>query len=69
MPESFSEVIDLWPSVEDFASDIGVPFHTAKNWRARNSIPAHRWMQVLRAAKKRRLPINAELLTRVAAAA
>jgi hypothetical protein len=68
MPHSFSDLIDLWPSVEDFASDIGVPFHTARNWRARNSIPAYRWAAVVAAAKKRHLSVSADLLTRMAAA-
>ena len=67
MATSFAEIIDLWPSVADFAADVGVPFHTARNWRARGSIPAHRWAAVIDSGRRRKILVTPEQLTLIAA--
>lgn len=67
MATSFAEIIDLWPSIEEFASDVGVPFHTARNWRARGSIPAYRWAAIIDSGRRRKIKVTSEQLTRIAA--
>jgi len=46
-------VIDKWPSVADFARDIGVPYQTARFMKVRNSIHPRHWRKVVQAAKSR----------------
>lgn len=50
---SFSDIIDRWPSLQDFASDIGVKYGTAQVMRYRNSISPRRWNAVVSAAHQR----------------
>lgn len=50
-----SAIIDIWPSLADFASDLSIPYGTAKAMRRRNSIPAHYWNAVVTGALKRSL--------------
>ncbi len=42
-------IIDLWPSLADFAQDLAIPYGTAKAMRRRGSIPAQYWNIVDRA--------------------
>lgn len=46
------EIFDIWPSVADFARDLGVAPSTAGSWRVRG-IPPGRDPQVIEAARKR----------------
>lgn len=50
-----SDIINLWPSLGDFADDIGVQYGTAKAMRRRNSIPSDRWYLVVSKAKDRKI--------------
>ena len=53
--DSFKTIINLWPSVETFADDIGVSLKSAYKMRDRDSIsPAH-WLRVVHAARKRKI--------------
>lgn len=45
--------IDLWPSLADFASDIGVAYGTAKAMRRRSSIPPKYWETMVAKADDR----------------
>ena len=59
----FRHLIASWPSLHDFAADIGVKFETAKGMYRRDSIaPAH-WDAVARAAKRRRITHRDEAIT------
>ena len=51
-----SDIINLWPSLGDFAGDIGVEYGTAKAMRRRSSIPPTYWSAVISAAKNRGIP-------------
>ena len=53
--ESFRQIIELWPSIGEFAADIGVKEGTAKLMRFRDSIHANYWVAVVEAAKARRI--------------
>ena len=48
-----ADIINCWPKLADFASDIGVSYGTAKAMRRRSSIPDGYWLSVIRAAKTR----------------
>jgi hypothetical protein len=49
------DLIDKWPSVADFARDLGVKYQTARFMKKRNSIHPRYWSKVLQAAKDRRI--------------
>jgi hypothetical protein len=60
-------VINLWPSLGDFAADIGVSYGAAKQMRRRNSIPdEYRSAVVEKAATRGFKGISFELLIRIA---
>lgn len=53
MIKSFRNIIELWPSIGDFADDIGVKYVTAQVMKHRDSIDADHWVAVVEAAKRR----------------
>jgi hypothetical protein len=66
-PSSFSEVIDLWPSIAELARDIGEPYETVRQWRLRDSVPARALDKIKRAAGLRGFDLSADVLMRIAA--
>lgn len=63
-PTTHRDVIDRWPSLREFADDIGVPYGTAKQMRRRNSIPDEYRSAVVEKAKERDIEgVSFELLT------
>lgn len=46
-------IIEAWPSLTDFAEDIGVSYNTAKHIRRRGRIPADYWTRLVEASKRR----------------
>lgn len=50
---TFSEIIDLWPSLSDFADDIGVTYGASKQMRRRNSIAPGYWDLLVKNAARR----------------
>ena len=63
---SFSEVIDLWPSIAELARDIGEPYETVRQWRLRDSIPLRAFTRVVRAAARRDFNVSTDDLIRIA---
>lgn len=63
---SHPDIINIWPTVADFARDVGIPYSLAKCWRRRGSIPAAHWVAVIRAADRRGLPVSLETLAQAA---
>lgn len=62
-----SDIIGLWPSNDDLALDIDEKPGTVRKWRQRNSIPADKWLSVVRAARRRGLAgVTLELLAKIA---
>lgn len=45
-----AEIIGLWPSIAQFARDLGVAYESAKAMSRRSSIPATYWKRVVQAA-------------------
>lgn len=65
---SHTPIIDKWPSLSDFAADLGIQYGTAKAMRRRGSIPADRWVEVVEKAKARKLKgVSLEALALAAA--
>jgi hypothetical protein len=56
------EIIELWPSARELASDLGKNYETVRKWRFRNNIPADYWMPIIDAGKKRRIRVTLESL-------
>ncbi len=50
---SFADVIDLWPSAEALAGDIGVRPGLPPVWKHRRAIPSKHWLAVAEAAAQR----------------
>jgi predicted acetyltransferase len=65
---SFRSLIELWPSREAMAEEIGgVNRSQVSKWWKRDSIPSEYWASVLRAPRVREAGISADLLTALAA--
>ena len=60
--KTFRDIISKWPSVSDFADDIGVEENTAKQMRTRNSVNGKYWLPMVRAAEKRGIKLTLEQL-------
>lgn len=67
LPSSFRAVIELWPSREAMAADIGARSSAVSKWWQRDGIPAEWWATVLSTDKAREKDITAEVLTGLAA--
>lgn len=52
-PTTFVEIIDLWPSPEELASDIGYNAGGVRTWRWRKTIPSSWFAAVSDAAARR----------------
>jgi len=48
-----TDIINLWPSLSEFADDLSVAYGTAKAMRRRASIPPVYWPIVIRKAEER----------------
>lgn len=62
--QTHRDIIDRWPSLKEFAADIGVTYNSANLMRHRSSINARYWDRVVEAAKARNLRgINHKILS------
>jgi hypothetical protein len=62
------EVIELWPTRAEFARELGVAYQTARQWYARDNIPANYWPAVVSNAAARGLrQVTVELLLAIKA--
>ena len=52
---TFRDLIGRWPSLSEFAADLGVSLPAAKQMRARSSIAPEHWTTMVDAAKQRRI--------------
>lgn len=50
-----ADLINLWPSLSEFAADLSVEYGTAKAMRRRSSIPSEYWLVVVRSAETREI--------------
>lgn len=64
--QTFSEVIDKWPSDADFGADIGVDTNHVRVMRSRDSIPSNYWMEVVDSANRRKIDgVTHEILSKL----
>jgi hypothetical protein len=67
MYQSHRDIVDAWPSLEEFAADLGIKFNTARGMRQRSSIYWTYWDDVTAAAKRRKIKgINQDVLRQLA---
>lgn len=66
--KSVSDMIALWGKTADFAEACEVEYMTAHQWIRRNRVPPEHWPALVKAAKKRGLPITEALLAQMTAA-
>ena len=52
-PKSFSDVIRLWGTAPEMATDVGVTQLVIRAWKRRGSIPGEYWTTVAAAAQKK----------------
>jgi hypothetical protein len=57
-----TDIIKLWPNLDEFAADLGVKKRTALGWRSRNSIPWKYWPSLLAKAQVRRVYVTPDHL-------
>ncbi|OMQ42039.1 hypothetical protein BKP54_25175 [Ensifer sp. 1H6] len=50
-----TDIINKWPSLSDFADDLGIQYGTAKAMRRRGAIPSEYWITATTAADARKL--------------
>jgi len=50
-----TDIINEWPSLSDFADDLGVQYGTAKAMRRRGSIPPEHWIVLIARARERKI--------------
>lgn len=62
---SISDLIALWPTLADFAHDLGVDYGAAKQMRRRSSISVKHWDKLMRAARRKGVRISADMLVRL----
>ena len=53
--EDFKALISLWPTLGDFAEDIGVPVRTAAQMKWRNSLHSKYWKAACDGAARRNI--------------
>ena len=64
---SFRAIVELWPSREAMASDVGTTVPRVTKWGQRNNIPAEWWSAVLGTDKATAAGLSAEKLAALAA--
>lgn len=50
-----ADIINKWPSLSEFAYDLGVQYGTAKAMRRRSSIPPEHWLSITTKAVEREI--------------
>lgn len=66
---SFGSVIDLWPSPDAMASDIGAGVSAVRKWSQRDRIPDGWWTAILATEKAKAAGVTAARLAELAARA
>lgn len=67
VPETFEDILALFPSLIGLSKVIGVPYGTIASWRSRGSIPERRWRSIEQAS--RQLGVKGVTYSRLAKAA
>jgi hypothetical protein len=65
---SFRAVIARWPNTRAFARDAGCSPTLVRQWRHRDSVPAHYWPRIVEGAARRGIAlVDLKLLAQLAA--
>jgi hypothetical protein len=56
---SFADVCRKWPTITALAADMQVEYDTARKWKERDNIPSSMWFELLRAARRRKIKLDA----------
>lgn len=65
--KTFKEILDLWANASELARDMSEKPSTVRKWKARNNIPAHKWLDLIAIADKQGVgPIPLQLLAELA---
>jgi len=65
---TFRSIIDRWPTIAAFATEVGEKYPTVAAWRQRDSIPPRYWSVVVKAARDRGMTdVTFETLAQAAA--
>lgn len=68
-PHSIPALIDLWPTIAEFSSDVGCGYEAARQMRRRGSIAPEHWPRVIAASKRRSIKgVTLDWLTKQRAA-
>jgi len=60
------DIFKAWPSLAEFARDLGVPYQTAAAWKSRGSVSSEYWLAIVNAARRRgHFEITTDLLARL----
>lgn len=63
-----ADIINLWPSLSDFAGDLGLRYGTAKAMRRRGRIPPEYWSRLALKAQERGIAgVSADVLAEAVA--
>jgi len=62
---SIAALIDAWPTIAEFARDIGVGYEAAKQMRRRGSIAIEHWPSVIASGRGQGLGVTSDLMMRL----
>jgi len=68
-PASISALIESWPTIGEFASDVGCGYEAARQMRRRERIAPEHWPQVIAASARRGINVSLEWLANTRASA
>lgn len=54
-PTSISDLINKWPTIGEFADDVGCGYEAARQMRLRESINPKHWISVVSASQRRKI--------------
>lgn len=61
--DEIQDIFNIWPSIEEMASDLGELPDTVYRWRKKGRIPAHVWPELIeKAATREHLVTAAQLM-------
>ncbi|MCM2293062.1 hypothetical protein NAC44_12090 [Allorhizobium sp. BGMRC 0089] len=55
-PSSISALIEQWPTITEFAAEVGCGYEAARQMRRRQSIAPEHWPKIVSASRARKIP-------------
>ena len=66
MVDDFRDVIAIWDTPHELATQVGVRVEAIRKWHQRDRIPPHYWQRIIEAAQAKGQALSADDLTRIA---